>query len=396
MKVSGPARPFAALLLLCALALSAIAEDAPCTCPDMLDLASRNNQVKAAIQGYEQQLSAWSAAGGAPGADEPARVAFQDGVIEPPMAAVKDHRANTASAKTFPDCRTTFDAPTQCLRVLMEQHEQIHRDACRAHTAEHSAVSEVVGGRWQTLADYAREEIEAYKAERIYIEAALTNLERDCRYTLEFDSTISGATEATRSEAKTRVDLEVHFPRGYVSQGFMGSKPLNYNTRDVGPPKIVGDPMLSKLAIACYAASQGSGNVSFEVRHAWMMRERSPPYGPQLELPIYVGDTQETFKLKGPRGCAHSSEQRTFWTEQFKLGKRVEPALPADIRDSAPVASDLAVIIDGWTFEGDDAQKTIESACLGFGGLQGLPGLEGLPVGNVMCEKTVLKMRRKR
>ena len=91
-----------------------------------------------------------------------------------------------------------------------------------------------------------------------------------------------------------------------------------------------------------------------------------------------------------------TSEQRSFWTEQFKSGKRIEPALPADIRDSAPVASDLAVIIDSWTFSGDDAAKTIETACVGFGGLEGLPGLAGLPVGNVMCEKTVLRMKRKR
>jgi hypothetical protein len=396
MKTPGSAWPFVTSILCCALAFSATAEDAPCTCPDMLDLASRNNQVKAAIQAYEQQLSAWSAAGAAPSADEAARFDFQADVIEPPMTAVKDHRANSASAKTFPDCTTTIDAPTACLRVLMEQHEQVHRDACRAHTAEHPPVLEALGGRWQTLADYAREEIEGYKAERIYIEAALSNLERDCRYTLEFDSVISGATEATRSEAKTKVDLEVHFPRGYLSTGLAGSKPLNYNTRDVGPPKIVGDPMLSKLAIACYAASQGSGNVSFEVRHAWLMRERTPPYGPLLELPIYAGDTQETRRLKGPRGCPRDSEQRSFWTEQFKLGKRVEPALPADIRDSAPVASGLAVIIDDWTFEGEDAQKTIETACAGFGGLQGLPGFEGLPVANVMCEKTVLRMKRKR
>jgi hypothetical protein len=155
--------------------------------------------------------------------------------------------------------------------------------------------------------------------------------------------------------------------------------------------------MLSKLAIACYAASQGSGNVSFEVRDAWLMRERTPPYGPLLELPIYVGDTQETRKLKGPRGCPRDSEQRSFWTEQFKSGKRIEPARPVDVRDSAPSVSDLAVIIDSWTFSasGDDAEKTIEAACAGFSGLEGLGGFAGLPVGNVTCEKTVLKLKRK-
>ncbi|HEV8334696.1 MAG TPA: hypothetical protein VGQ22_24955, partial [Steroidobacteraceae bacterium] len=198
MKVLVSAWVLAAWTLFCGPA-PAVAEEAPCTCPDMLDLASRNNQAKAAIQAYQQQLAAWTAAGGAPGADEAGRTAFQLDVVEPPMAAAKDSRANTASAKTAADCRTTIDVPTSCLRVLMEQHEQVHRDACREHSAEHVSVTDAISPRWQTLADYAREEIEAYQAERIYIEAALTNLERDCRFTLEFDSTIAGATEATRS-----------------------------------------------------------------------------------------------------------------------------------------------------------------------------------------------------
>jgi hypothetical protein len=363
----------------------------------MLDLLNRNNQAKAAVQAYEEQLAAWSAASGAPAADEEARVAFQLDTVEPRMAAFKDYRANSASAKTWPDCHTTYDAPTTCLRLLMEKHEQVHSAACSAHMAQHPALSDLIVPRWQTLADYAREEIEAYQAERTAIEAALSDLERDCHYTLELDSTIAGATEATRSDAKTRVDLEVHFPRGETSTGLTGSHPLNYNTRDVGPPKLVGDPMLVKLAKPCYAASDGNGNVSFEVRHAWLMRERTPPYGPLLELPIYVGDTQETRRLKGPRGCPRDSEQRSFWTEQFKLGKRIEPAQPFNIRDSVPRASDLAVIIDSWTFTGDDdAEKTIETECVGFGGgLAGLPDLAGLPVGNVMCEKTVLKLKRK-
>jgi hypothetical protein len=392
MKLSAAAWSLTTSLLLCTCAL---AEDAPCTCPDMLDLASRNNQLKAAIAAYESQLAGWSAAGGAPSADEGSRDTFQRTLIEPPMSEAKDSRANVASANTGADCQTTFTAPTACLRVLMEQHEFVHREACRAHLGEHVSVTDVISPRWQTLADYAREEIEAYKAERIYIEAALSNLEHDCRYTLEFDSTISGATEATRSTAKTKVDLEVHFPRGYTPTGLNGSHPLHYDTRDVGPPKIVGDPMLSKLAIACYAASEGSGNVSFDVRHAWLIRERTPPYGPKLELPIYVGDTQETRKLKGPRGCPHESEQRSFWTEQFKLGKRIEPAEEMDVRVSTPTASDLAVIIDSWTFTGDDAEKTIETPCAGFTSLQGLPGLSGLPTSNPMCEKTVLKLKRK-
>ena len=86
-----------ASMLLCLSAFPAIADEAPCTCPDMLDLASRNNQVKAAMQSYQEQLAAWTA--GAPGADEESRTAFQLDIVEPSMVAAKDSRANTASAE---------------------------------------------------------------------------------------------------------------------------------------------------------------------------------------------------------------------------------------------------------------------------------------------------------
>jgi hypothetical protein len=46
--------------------------------------------------------------------------------------------------------------------------------------------------------------------------------------------------------------------------------------------------------------------------------------------------------------------------------QRIEPAFPGDIRDSAPVASDLAVIIDSWTFSGD--QRAVGAAGIGFRG----------------------------
>src|SRR5687768_16778771 len=49
-----------------------------------------------------------------------------------------------------------------------------------------------------------------------------------------------------------------------------------------------------------------------------------------------------------------------------QVGQTRRARASADIRGSAPVASDLAVIVDDWTFQGDDAQKTIETACAGF------------------------------
>jgi hypothetical protein len=127
----------AAAFLLCVLAAPALAADpAPCTCPDMLDLTNRNRQVKTAIQMYERSLAGWQSAGSAPVANEASRQQFQDESIEPGMIEVRDSRANTASARTGADCRTVVTAPTACLNVLMEQHEQVHRDACQAHVSQ--------------------------------------------------------------------------------------------------------------------------------------------------------------------------------------------------------------------------------------------------------------------
>jgi hypothetical protein len=390
----------AASILLCALTAPVLAADpAPCTCPDMLDLTNRNRQVKTAIQMYERNLAGWQAAGGAPAANETSRTQLQRESVEPAMIEMRDSRANGASANTGGDCRTTVDAPTACLTVLMEQHEHVHQTACHAHRSESIGINDVIFERWQTLADYAREEIEGYKSERIYIEAALTNLERDCRYTLEFDSTIVGSTEITKAEANTKVDLAVYFPRGVEPLGLSGSKPLTYNTRDVGPPKVLGNAMLKKLYTNCYVASVGSGNVSFEVREAWMMRETQPPYGPLLIMPIYVGETQETRHMKGPRGCPRKSEPIPFWSHQFTLSKEAAMPVEADSRSGSP-ASGPGVIIADWSFSdasGDEADKAIRVPCPGWGGMQkAAAAYAGLPTEAPTCEFTNLKLKRKR
>ncbi|MBC8027985.1 MAG: hypothetical protein H7Y89_18490 [Steroidobacteraceae bacterium] len=395
-----PTRRTAASFLLCALAAPLLAaEPAPCTCPDMLDLTNRNRQVKTAIAGYERSLAGWQTAGGAPAATETSRKQFQDDSIEPAMIEMRDSRANGASANTGGDCNTTVNAPTACLTVLMNQHEQVHQAACRAHREAGTLLSDLATERWQTLADYAREEIEGYKAERTYIEAALTNLERDCRYTLEFKSTIVGSTEITKSEANTSVDLAIYFPRGIEPLGLNGSKPLSYDTRDVGPPKVVGNALLKQLHTNCYVASVGSGNVPFEVREAWMMRETQPPYGPLLVMPIYVGETQETRYLKGPRKCPRKAEPVPFWSHLWTLSKEAAAPVEADPRSGSP-ASGAGVLVTEWNFldaSGDEAEKAIRVPCPGWGGMQEMAAAyAGLPTAAPTCEFTDLKLTRKK
>lgn len=382
MGASAWARGIAVAALLWGIAPPVMAEDAPCTCPDMIDVANRYNQVLAAIQAYQSQIAAWEAAGTPPPANKAERAALQETIVGPAMNGKMDSRANSTSAVTGPDCNTTNNAPTACLHVVMEQHEFEHRNACITHRNANISIMDLIHERWNTMADYAREEIRGYEAERIYLSAALSNLERDCKYTLEFDSTIIGATEVTRSNAKTKVDLEANFPRVAISHGLMGSHPLHYDTKDVGPPKKVGQPMLVQLVDPCYTASHGEGDVSFDVRDAWLMREKHPPYGPRLELPVTVGKTQETWEMKGPRGCPRKSEPQSFWSEQFIRGQTIQPGRPLNAPGSSPSSSAQTVMIDEWTFHGDDAESTLEYTCDG-------------PTGPVDCEKTVLRLKRK-
>ncbi|MEO8061949.1 MAG: hypothetical protein ABI821_04285 [Pseudomonadota bacterium] len=395
-----PTSRIAAAFLLCALAAPLLAADPlPCTCPDMLDLSNRNRQVKSAIAMYERNLATWQAAGGAPAATEESRYEMQHDSIERAMIEMHDVRANTASANTGADCRTTVNAPTACLTVLMQQHEREHSTACTAHREGSVSISDVIVERWPTLAEYAREEIAGYKAERTYIEAALSNLERDCRYTLEFKSTIVGSTETTKAEAKTSVDLQIYFPRGVEPLGLNGFKPLTYDTRDVGPPKVIGNALLKQLYTNCYVASVGSGEVQFEVREAWMMRETQPPYGPLLLLPIYVGETQETRHMKGPRGCPRKSEQVPFWSHQFTSSKEAAMPVEADSRSGSP-ASGAGVLIADWSFtdaSGDEAQKAIRVPCAGFGPMQEMAArYAGVPAVAPTCEFTDMKFKRRR
>jgi hypothetical protein len=123
-----------------------------------------------------------------------------------------------------------------------------------------------------------------------------------------------------------------------------------------------------------------------------------PPYGPLLMMPIYVGETQETRHMKGPRGCPRKSEQIPFWSHQFSLSK--EPAMPAeaDSRSGSP-ASGPGVIIADWNFSdaSGDEEKAIRVPCPGLGGMEALAAAyAGLPAGGAICEFTNLKLKRKR
>jgi hypothetical protein len=119
---------------------------------------------------------------------------------------------------------------------------------------------------------------------------------------------------------------------------YRGQGQLDYETKDAGPPKVVGDRTLAKLATTiCYGASEGSGRTSLDVIDGELWRSNAPPYDPRLNLTFSVGATDETFTIKGPRQCRQKPVKRPFWSDRFILGKTATTA-------------QNHILIDDWTF----------------------------------------------
>jgi hypothetical protein len=319
-----------------------------CECPDIADLRNREAEQRAAIQAYQAAIGRW--AGNAPGIDEPARKSFQDGEIQLAINNVTASGTNKARGETDSFCHTTIFETSRCMKEVAAQHEHHHAAACSAHPS-----------RWSTLEDYAREEIAAYQSEAAFVHAALSTLSTKCQLQIEMKSEIRGGTEVAISNATGNVLATFTAPDHQPTTPYKGTGTLNYQTRDAGPPKKVGDRMLMKLAPVCYATAVGSGNTPFNVIDGYLWRSNVPPYDPRLDLAFEIHKTNENRILKGQRGCPKSTEPYPFWSELF-------------ITDKTTTTAVNHILIDGWVFEprsGVYAEKVITGTC---GPTTALPG----------------------
>jgi hypothetical protein len=332
---------------LCLLLVGAANAADTCECADIADLRNREAEERAAIQAYRGSIARW--AGAAPEATEPARVDLQEQAIGPAINQVTTQGTNKARGITDAACRTGIDTSSRCMMEVAAQHEHMHAAACHAHRDAHPlSIS-----RFETLADYAQEEIAAYEAEASYVHAALVDLTAKCQLQIEMKSVIAGGMETTLSQADAQVLATFTAPDHQPATPYKGSGTLRFRTRDIGPPKKVGDPMLMKLAPTCYAASEGSGTTPFDVIDGYLWRSNTPPYEPRMDLLFEIHPTGETRKLKGERGCPKSSESQPFWSEWFLKAKYTTTGANH-------------ALIDDWTFEprpGVFAEKQIRSTC---------------------------------
>lgn len=318
-----------------------------CECADIADLRNREAEERAAIQAYRDAMVRWAAA--PPEANEISRKAFQDGDIQPAINGVTTSGTNKARGETDPTCRTTVEESSACMKEVAAQHELPHSAACHEHRNAHPLAL----SRWSNLAEYALEEISAYQAEAAYVHGALVDLQSKCQLQIEMVSNIAGGMETTQSKATGRVLATFTAPDHQPATQYKGSGTLQYQTRDVGPPKKTGDRMLMKLAPVCYAASDGSGNTPFNVLDGYLWRSNSPPYEPRMDLSFEIHPTGETRRLKGDRGCPKSSEARPFWSYWF-------------LADKTKTTAENHVLVDDWKFapsSGVYAEKVIHGSC---------------------------------
>ena len=348
-----------------------------CECPDIADLRNRQSEVRAAIRAYRAAVVGWAAS--APSASESSRQAFQTNQIQVAINQATTPGTNKGEGHTDELCKSSVKPSTACMQEAASQHEHVHAEAC--HTSRERSL--IGFDRWSTLSDYALEEIAAYEAEGSYVHAVLVNLQSKCRLDVEMTSEIRGGTEVTMSKATAKVSASFTAPDHQFATGYQGTGSLEYTTRDVGPPKKVGNAMLMKLVPVCYATSVGKGKTAFNVLDGYLSRSNIPPYDPRLDLSIEIFPTNETYILKGERGCPKSKTQQPFWSDKFLMAKTVTTAANH-------------VLVDGWTFNprpGIFAEKIISSTC---GSPVALPGQLAAYGPMTLCaEQTTFTVRLK-
>ena len=171
-----------------------------CSKQDELDLSSRMNSIEAMINEYKALMPQYSS--GKQTLTPEIRKTVQTSVNATRRAAkdpgARDYGANTSDLT----CGTTIDeAATPCLRGAIDDHEKVHRDACKSHK----------GADWrynQLVVDYMQEEINGYQKEWDRLQEEVNKMQAYCsldpslRQALEQEA----AQQQRLKEAADRVD----------------------------------------------------------------------------------------------------------------------------------------------------------------------------------------------
>lgn len=162
--------------------LAAPAQAGSCECKDIPDIEEKIEEATTAILTYTLQTALVREAYTSQG-----RAALQ-AVVQSALDAVAARGHSVpATGGTGNLCFISIDAKTACMKESVQRHEEVHREACLKDLSLSSAWTmfrdikdrhEVAG---RTMADYGREEIEAYQAELAFLMAELERLAKECK-----------------------------------------------------------------------------------------------------------------------------------------------------------------------------------------------------------------------
>lgn len=178
-----------------------------CSQQDKLDLESRIKQVKAAMQEYDALIKEWEAKekhAGEPLLLDPTSKDIVRASLEFKMSGMGDPNARSFGAVTDRQCEVTVDPnATPCLRGALEDHEAVHRNACKANK-EKTPIYDILGIiNWrlnQRVVDYMKEEQSGYQKELERLTKELNQQQKNCPKLTKLDPSMQGQLQGALAQ----------------------------------------------------------------------------------------------------------------------------------------------------------------------------------------------------
>lgn len=188
----------------------------------------------------------------------------------------------------------------------------------------------------------AESEVESYRAQKVYLQKQLDDLDKRCFALLQFQSEIM-ATGPQNGRATAFAEVLVHYTE---EKGFVGQGVLLYTTEPLPTPQC-------RLSVT----GKGSTTLDVHVGKIQTVKEGDRTVIKEVSFAIEPGDTNEV--ATGTCGNSHYKQPTNFWSGLFNMS-RFSQGLANPI---------LGIVVTGWTIidEGDIiARKELQGNCGGM------------------------------
>jgi len=199
----------AGFLILLGMPIHSRAQGGACGCSqqDKLDLESRIKQVKAAIQEFDALIKEWEAKekhAGEPFILDPDSKQIVVDTLNFKLGGVADPKARRFGAETDRNCKIIIPpGATPCLRGALEDHEAVHKTACKP-AVEQMPIYDILGNiNWrltQRVVDYMKEEKAGYQKELERLTKELEQQKKNCKTVTKLDLSMQGQLQGALAQ----------------------------------------------------------------------------------------------------------------------------------------------------------------------------------------------------